>query len=120
MYIKSQVLEGIEIVSPIGRIDLSTFSTLRRYFEKRYEGRGAKVILDLSQVDFISTGAIGGIIAIKQRLEEGKNAREKGQLVLSNLEAVIVSNALSSDEFAKHLTTFPTQADAVASLKSKK
>lgn len=118
MEIKSQNQDGVEIVSPRGAIDIHAVSTLKRYFARRYEGRGVKIVLDLSQVEFVSTNAIGGIMAIKQRVEEKTTTGKEGQLVLSDLNAEIVRSSFASDEFAGHFTTFPTRADAIVHLLS--
>lgn len=81
MNIHTEIREGIHIARPQGRLDSATVGELDRTLEALFAGAASKLILDFSQVDYISSAGL------RSTLIAGKKTRALpgGRLALCGL-----------------------------------
>jgi anti-sigma B factor antagonist len=67
--ITTQNREGATIVSVNGRIDTATAPALEQAINKEIEAGGRKVLLNFSQVSYISSGGLRVLLATAKKLK---------------------------------------------------
>ena len=69
MEYSTEILDGVAILRPRGRLDASQAEGFKRHFEARPEAM-TMVVLDLEGVDFIDSTGLGAIVACLKRVSE--------------------------------------------------
>ena len=90
--------DGLTILSPAGRLNMTTALDLRQAIVTLVTSGSPFVVVDLSQVDFIDSSGLGGLVSgLKTAREAGGDLRlaaptEQVKLVLqlTNLERVLI------------------------------
>jgi len=68
MDITTRVVRGIVIVAPHGEVDLTTSQLVRDAVDQVVDEGAAAVVLDLSDVGFMDSTALGALISFHRRL----------------------------------------------------
>ena len=102
-------LGPVTVLSVSGSIDSATYFDLLKEAEGLIKAGHANLVLDLSAVDFVSSGGLVALQTIAIR-----SAAHEGTMVLCCV-AQQVSNVLSTTGFDKMLNIFPDLAAAKAS-----
>lgn len=89
---------GVFIVSPVGSLDSNTYTILDKRLDLILEGAPRTIILDMEQLDYISSMGMRVIIKTKKSLQ-----KTDGNLILINLQPQIkkvfeIINALPSQQ----------------------
>jgi anti-anti-sigma factor len=74
--------DGIRCFTVRGELDMNTAPELENSLEGVVTGEGAKVVIDLSECDFIDSTGIALIVRTWQRLDSDGEAAGNGKLVL--------------------------------------
>ena len=69
MEYKADIIDGVAVLRPRGRLDASQAESFKRQFAIRPEG-AIQVVLDLEGVDFIDSTGLGAIVACLKRVGE--------------------------------------------------
>jgi len=112
MEINKKLVEDIAIVAVSGKIDAITSRDLEFTLMELLDQNSTRVVIDLKEVDFISSGGIRVFIAFKK-----KTIERKGDLVLSSLQP-FVTEIFEMTGLPKLICVYPNQGEAVKSLKS--
>ncbi|MFB3765369.1 MAG: STAS domain-containing protein [Methanotrichaceae archaeon] len=112
MEIDKKLVEDIAIVAISGKIDAITSRELDSTLMELLNQNTAKIVIDLKEVDFISSGGIRVFIAFKKKLIE-----RKGDLVVSSLQP-FVTEIFEMTGLPSLISIYPSQGEAVKSLKS--
>ena len=102
-------LGPVTVISVTGYIDAETFPQLISEADKTLEAGHANLVLDLSGVDYISSG---GLIALQTIA--GRSVTRGGKAVLCCV-GTQVAQVLKMSGFDQRLSIFPDVAAAVAS-----
>ena len=74
-YLAHEEADGVPVVRVGGELDLHAVPELRAAFDKLMEEGPRALVLDLSEVTFIDSTALGAIVGVHKRLEpEGRLA----------------------------------------------
>jgi len=89
---------GVFIVSPVGSLDSNTYTILDKRLDLILEGTPRTIILDMEQLDYISSMGVRVIIKTNKSLQ-----KTDGNLILINLQPQIkkvleIINALPSQQ----------------------
>jgi anti-sigma B factor antagonist len=103
------VAGGVRLVTLRGELDAHDAPRLRETFAKVLEGSapGARVVLDLGQVTFLDSTALGSIVGLLRRVRE---AEGELRVVLPAAPAVRIFEITGLDVI---LETYPTRAAAL-------
>ena len=77
MNIEQNVLDGITILAPAGRIDTTTSGPFEETVRKAVDGGARDVVVDFSRVDYISSAGLRVFLVLAKRMRD-----LKGRLVL--------------------------------------
>ena len=107
MAISSTIQGDVQIVTVTGdRIDAAIAIQFKEQMRAETEGGPTRVILDLSQVDFIDSSGLGAIVAAMKQLESGR------RMDLANLTPMVEKVfRLTRMDTVFHL--FPSLEDAI-------
>jgi anti-sigma B factor antagonist len=108
MQVRSEVRGGAAIVSPVGDIDLSRSPTLREALKKAHAGRPQRLIVDLSEVDYMDSS---GVATLVEALQTAR--RTDTRMVLSGMKEKV----RSIFEIARLDTVFAIAPDVDAALR---
>lgn len=109
MEIKIQMIAGISSVTAIGSLDALTSEELVVTLDELIEHGGINQVLDLSQVEFMSSAGLRAILTtLKQCRSKG------GDLRLSGAQPGVIK-VLNLSGFTSILKIFPTLPEALAS-----
>jgi anti-anti-sigma factor len=102
-------LGPVTVLSVSGSIDSTTFFDFIQEAEEVVKGGHAKLVVDLSAVDFVSSGGLVALQTIATRA-----VSHEGKMVLCCVSQEVLE-VLSATGFDKMLDIFPTLAAAKAS-----
>jgi anti-anti-sigma factor len=74
--------DGIRAFTVRGELDMNTAPELENGLEGVVTGEGARVVIDLTECDFIDSTGIALIVRSWQRLDSGGEGAGRGRLVL--------------------------------------
>jgi len=100
---------GVVVVSPQGRIDSTTSAILERHLQGLAAAGQARVVVDFSAVDYISSAGLRVLLALAKRGRE-----QKGRVALFGLNDS-VRQVFELAGFVALFTIAPTRAEAVHS-----
>ena len=112
MEIRSNELQDIQIISLQGSMDALTAGEVEKYFEHEVDRPGGKVILDLAEVEFMSSAGLRAIMAIS------KNLRQSGGEIRLAAAQPGVEKMLRISGFTTILKSYPSLAAANESFAS--
>ena len=112
MQITTTTAGASAVLAVTGAIDASTFSQLIREADLALESGQARLVLDLSGVDYISSAALVALQTIT-----GRASAHGGKAVLCGITPRVMK-VLETTGFQHMLTIFPDRAAALASLES--
>ena len=104
---------GIQLVKVAGRLDASFSSQLEDEIDKVLEQKTKSIILDFSEVTYLSSSGLRVLLSINKETEGD------GGLVLINLRD-IVKKVIEVAELHDYLTQADTVEEAVAILEAKR
>lgn len=111
MEINKKLAGDIAIIAVSGKIDAITSRDLESALKELLDQNIVKVIMDLKEVDFISSGGIRVFVAFKKKLIE-----RKGDLVASSLQPFVLE-IFEMTGLPNLITIYPNQGDAIKGLK---
>lgn len=112
MEINRKLMGDIAIVAISGKIDAITSRELESTLKELLDQNISKVVMDLKEVDFISSGGIRVFIAFKKKLLE-----RKGDLVVSSLQPFVME-IFEMTGLPSLISIYPNQGEAVKSLRT--
>lgn len=80
MNIQQNVLEGVTVIAPAGRIDTTTSGPLDEAIRKTIDGGAREVVIDFGGVDYISSAGLRVFLVLAKRMRD-----LKGRLVLCGM-----------------------------------
>ena len=80
MNIQQQVIDGITVIGPAGRIDTTTSSPLEESIRKLVDGGARELLVDFAAVDYISSAGLRVFLVLAKRMRD-----LKGRLVLCGM-----------------------------------
>ena len=80
MNIQQNVLEGITVIAPGGRIDTTTSGPLEEAVRKTVDAGARDLVIDFSSVDYISSAGLRVFLLLAKRMRD-----LKGRLVLCGM-----------------------------------
>lgn len=91
--------DGIAVISPRGRLNMTTAIDLRDAVNTLIAAGELFVVVDLSEVDFIDSSGLGGLVSGLKRAREaggdlrivGPNDQARLVLQLTNLDKVLIT-----------------------------
>jgi anti-sigma B factor antagonist len=110
MEIKSTVLKRCVMINVTGRIDSATAPQLQEALNDLIEESNYKLVLDLSQVDFISSAGLWVLVNAQKKCKRFN----RGEVVLANVPQRI-HDALDLAGFIPYFKAFEDTAQAVGS-----
>ncbi len=110
MEIKSTVLKRCVLVNINGRIDSATAPQMQEALNDLIEENNYKLVLDLSQVDFISSAGLWVLVNAQKKCKRFN----RGELVLASVTQRI-HDALDLAGFIPYFKVFEDTAQAVGS-----
>ncbi len=108
MEIKSNVLKRCVLITGEGRIDSATAPQLQEALNKLIEAGNFKLVLDLNQVDFISSAGLWVLVNAQKKCKRFN----RGELVLASIPPCI-HDALDLAGFIPYFKVFENTAQAV-------
>ena len=103
-----EVRNGVAVVSVSGDIDVSHTLVLREALATSMEAEAPRLVIDLSDVDFVDSAGIGLLVTAHRRA-----AQTGGRLVLTGVNDV-VAHVLALTRTDRLLTVAPSVERAVA------
>lgn len=70
MTIEHSTQDGVTIISPVGRIDTTTSSTLEEAVRQTVNGGTRELVVDFSRADYISSAGLRVFLVLAKRLRE--------------------------------------------------
>jgi anti-anti-sigma factor len=110
--IREKKVDHTLVVSVVGSIDAHTADQLLSFLRLCVDGGQSQFVLDLGQVDFMSSAGLRVIVDILRRSRD-----QGGDLYLACAQGG-VENTLAISGFTRVIKTYPTVEDAVASFGS--
>jgi anti-anti-sigma factor len=110
MEITDKQVDGVVVVSLAGRLDAVTSSQLEERFNALVSPSKRHFVLELSQLDYVSSGGLRVILAMAKKLTE-----LSGGLVLACLHP-FVEDIMNMAGFNALLPTAGSEAEAIAML----
>lgn len=110
MEIKSTVLKRCVLINVNGRIDSATAPQLQEALNDLIEENNYKLVLDLSQVDFISSAGLWVLVNAQKKCKRFN----RGEVVLASVPQRI-HDALDLAGFIPYFKVFEETAQAVGS-----
>ena len=80
MNIQQNVLDGITVIAPAGRIDTTTSGPLEEAIRKTVDGGARDLLVDFAGVDYISSAGLRVFLVLAKRMRD-----LKGRLVLCGM-----------------------------------
>lgn len=108
MQVRSEMRGGAAIVSPVGDIDLSRSPTLREALKKAHAARPQRLVVDLSEVDYMDSS---GVATLVEALQTAR--RTDTRMVLCGMKEKV----RSIFEIARLDTVFAIAPDVEAALR---
>ena len=108
MDIKSQDAGDVTVIEVLGKIDTNTSPSLQQFVDQKMEDGAAKLLLDLGQVDFVSSTGLRVFLATAKRL-----GGSGGSLHLCGLNET-VNEIFEISGFSTILEVFPSRDEALA------
>ena len=99
---------GVVVIAPAGRVDSTTSDELDRRLRAVLDRKAPRVVVDLAQVEYISSAGLRVLLALAKRMRE-----QKGALALASLGDA-VRQVFELAGFLPLFTVAATRADAVA------
>ena len=109
MEILEKQADQTSVVSVVGSIDAHTAEQVLNFLRQRVSDGQIRFVLDLGQVDFMSSAGLRVIVDILRRSRE-----QGGDLRLASAQGG-VENTLSISGFTRVIKTYPTVEDAIDS-----
>jgi anti-anti-sigma factor len=106
--IKTQHRENITVMRVSGRIDTATAPALEQAINQEIEHQSRKILLDFSQVSYISSGGLRVLLATAKKL---KNPDDRFGLCCLTAE---VTKILRLAGFTSIFAISPSEGDALA------
>jgi len=110
MDVRIEQKEGIAVCYIKGEVNINTVSALKESFKTLLDGDSKKVVLNMSEVDYIDSLGLATLIKFYRDLEENG-----GGLALSNITPKIGS-IFRITKVDKALNLFETEEDALNNL----
>lgn len=104
--------EGVQSVKLMGRLDSATSSTLEKSLQTLFEAPQAKVLLDFSELNYISSAGLRVVLMAAKRAKQSV-----GRLVLAGLQ-IHVKEVFEISGFLKILEVEDSRALALAKLQA--
>lgn len=98
LYIETTTTEGVGIISARGEVDLSTADTLRAEIDDVFAAGRRRVIVDLTDVEFIDSAGLGVLAGSHKKAEDagiGFAVVTARQAILRPLEITKLVNVLT-------------------------
>jgi anti-sigma B factor antagonist len=111
MNINASHLDPITVIAIAGSVDALTASDVSRFLGDQVGSGHRQLVVDLSQVDFMSSSGLRAILATLKETRQ-----QNGDLRLAGAQTG-VEKILKMSGFVNILKTFPTVDEAVASFK---
>lgn len=112
MEVRRTQLDGVSIFSLHGRFDAAAAPEAELHFKNYIREEPKSVVVDLGDVEYISSGGLRVIIMLAKAVE-----RNEGALRLCALNP-FVSEVFELTNLDKKYQVFPTRGEAVASLRA--
>jgi len=100
---------GVDVIDMSGQLDAFTTSEVKADFKKLTDARRYKLVLNLENVDYVNSTAIGAIVAVAQQVR-----RRKGDLKVFGMKEDI-RKVFDLVGASKILEIFGTEQEAVNS-----
>jgi anti-anti-sigma factor len=110
---EEQIVGGIQLVKPVGKLDVFTFIDLKKYFEELCARmpQGLKVVVDLSGVEYIASSGWSVLLSRRQAIQ-----RQAGDLSVFGMNDNL-RRVYDSMKIDRMLPSAAGQEDAVRLLK---
>jgi anti-sigma B factor antagonist len=111
--VEEQMEGGIQLVRPVGKLDVFTFIDLKKYFEELCARlpQGLKVVVDLSGVDYIASSGWSVLLSRRQAIQ-----RQGGDLSVYGMNDNL-RRVYDSMKIDRMLPSAPSREDAARLLK---
>ncbi len=111
MQITATTLKNATVVELAGRMDAMTTAEFDRWFSEQVASGGFQIILNLQELDYISSAGLRSLLAAAKQLNT-----KNGSLLLCCIKGT-VEEVFKISGFLSILPTFPSVEEACASLK---
>lgn len=74
MEIREEQQDAVTVVTPIGRLDSTTSPTLDERLAAIVAGGARRLVIDFSQVDYISSAGLRVMLVLAKKLKDGHGA----------------------------------------------
>jgi len=112
MEIDKKLVGNIAVLAISGKIDAVTSRDLESALTEMLDQNSTRVVIDLKEVDFISSGGLRVFISFKRKLVE-----RKGDLVVSSLQPFVME-IFEMTGLPSLIGTYSSQGEAIKSLQS--
>jgi stage II sporulation protein AA (anti-sigma F factor antagonist) len=80
MNIQHEVIDGVTVIAPVGRIDTTTSGPLEESIRKIVDADARELLVDFAAVDYISSAGLRVFLVLAKRMKD-----LKGRLVLCGM-----------------------------------
>lgn len=108
MEISSTQIDHLAVISITGSIDALTADQVTQYFEREFGNGNTRLVVDLSEVDFMSSAGLRALLASL------KKSRQSGGDLCLVAPRPDVERILKMSGFTSILTTYPSVDEALA------
>jgi anti-sigma B factor antagonist len=109
--------DGLRIISVQGELDLSTAGDLETPLEAAVASGDARMLIDLSQCEFIDSTGIALIVRAWQRLDRGADGDGSGRVVICSQNEQ-VRRVLEITGLESSISIHGTRDEAIAALRA--
>jgi anti-anti-sigma factor len=102
--------EGIQVIDLVGRLDMLTADSVRQKLLAAVAASGARLVLDLSGLVYVSSAGLRVLLEVARRVTAGQ-----GKLAMCALGRTVLQ-VFELAGFAALIPTFGTRAEALAAL----
>ena len=81
MKINIDTIQGVEVIKPIGDVDMATSPDIREHFLRMLKKSPAVIVIDMSEVNYIDSSGVATFVECLQGL-----IKHNGVLRISNLK----------------------------------
>jgi anti-sigma B factor antagonist len=91
--IKTEMINDIVVLNPVGNLVASSIETLKAQVEKLIEKKFGLVLLDMSRIDFMDSSGLGSVFAVNRMVNDSGGVFACAALQVNVLKVFKVTRA---------------------------